>query len=81
MLGPDGSAMRGVRADMMSPNSPGMGGMGDNMGDDDFGYEGQDRGNQFNNALLSEMGAQKSKYGKAMRQLERQCEQLRQEKN
>ena len=54
MLGPnmDGSALRGVRGEMMSPNSPGL---AENMGDDD--YEGQDRNNQFNNALLSELGA------------------------
>lgn len=64
MLGPniDGSALRGVRADMMSPNSPAL---GENMGDEDF--EGQDRNNQFNNALLGELGTQKTKYGKAIR--------------
>lgn len=77
----DGSALRGVRADMMSPNSPALGSMGENLGDDDFGHEGQERNAQFNNALLGELTNQKSKYGKAIKQLERQSEQLRQEKS
>jgi len=47
MLGPniDGSALRGVRADMMSPNSPALGSMGENLGEEEYAYEGQDRNN------------------------------------
>ena len=53
----DGSALRGARADMMSPNSPGLGGMGENLMEEDYGVDGGERNMQFNNALLGELSA------------------------